>query len=182
LHRQTVDVGIIMPVTPYHFGPSGFVWLVFRKWIDLPVFLLANVIIDVEVLFAERWEVHRHWHFHTFLVGGAVCAAGAVVAYPARHLFKKIMHRLYLPYETSFWKMVFSGILGGWFHVFIDSIYHYDIQPFWPGLKNPFWRLLSHGQVKAICIATLAVFAAWYVITVIRAQKTGRSIQERKLY
>ena len=39
-----------MPFTPYHFGPSGFFGLALKKWIDLPVFLLANVIIDVEVL------------------------------------------------------------------------------------------------------------------------------------
>jgi len=39
-----------MPFTPYHFGPSGFWGLAFRKWLDLPVFVLANVIVDIEVL------------------------------------------------------------------------------------------------------------------------------------
>ncbi len=43
-----------MPFTPYHFGPSGFVGLVFGKWIDLPVFVLANVIVDVEVLAVQN--------------------------------------------------------------------------------------------------------------------------------
>ena len=43
-----------MPFTPYHFGPSGFVGLVFGKWIDLPVFVLANVIVDVEVLVVQN--------------------------------------------------------------------------------------------------------------------------------
>ena len=43
-----------MPFTPYHVGPSGFVGLVFGKWIDLPVFVLANVIVDVEVLAVQN--------------------------------------------------------------------------------------------------------------------------------
>ena len=41
-----------MPVTPYHFGPNGLVGLLFKRWIDLPVVVLANVVIDMEVLFA----------------------------------------------------------------------------------------------------------------------------------
>ncbi|MHC4299546.1 MAG: hypothetical protein ACYS7Y_19890 [Planctomycetota bacterium] len=36
-----------MPFTPYHFGPSGCVGLILRKWIDVPVFVLTNVIIDI---------------------------------------------------------------------------------------------------------------------------------------
>ncbi len=169
-----------MPFTPYHFGPNGFVGLVFRKWIDLPMFLLANVIIDFEVLFGNGWDVHRVWHFHTFLVGSAVCAAGAIAIYPARHFFEKVMHSFHLPYGTSLRKMIFSGILGAWFHVFIDAIYHYDVQPFWPRPKNPFWRLLSQGQVKAICVAFVVASVAVYLVTIIRAKKTGRDVRGRK--
>ena len=65
-----------MPFTPYHFGPSGFVGLVFRKWIDMPVFVLANVIVDVEVLavglFGLGWPIHRYCH--TLLIGAVVGA------------------------------------------------------------------------------------------------------------
>ena len=60
-----------MPFTPYHFGPSGFVGLVFRRWIDIPVFLLANVVIDLEplavILFDSGSSLHRLCH--TFLFG-----------------------------------------------------------------------------------------------------------------
>ena len=52
-----------MPFTPYPFGPSGFAGLVFGKWIDLPVIVLANVIVDVEVLvigiLGLEWPAHR---------------------------------------------------------------------------------------------------------------------------
>ena len=42
-----------MPFTPYHFGPSGFAGLLFRRWVNVPVFIAANVLIDIEVL-ADR--------------------------------------------------------------------------------------------------------------------------------
>jgi len=155
-----------MPFTPYHFGPSGFVGLVFRKWLDIPVFVLANVIVDVEVLFAEGWPYHRHWHWHTLLVGGVVGAAWAVTAYPLRNLFKKIMRIFRLPYATGFWKMVFSGVLGVWLHVLIDSIYHYDVQIFWPLKSNPLYRVLAPKTVLLICVISFIPVIVLYVITV----------------
>jgi membrane-bound metal-dependent hydrolase YbcI (DUF457 family) len=171
-----------MPFTPYHFGPNGFVGLLFRRWIDLPIFLLANVIIDIEVLFAEGWAVHRYWHFHTFLLGGAVCAVFAIAMYPARHFFEKLMYSFHLSYETSLWKMVFSGILGAWFHVFIDAIYHIDVQPFWPMPRNPIWRmrLLSQGQVKAICLAFIVATVVLYLYTVIKTKEISCGAEKNK--
>ena len=58
-----------MPFTPYHFGPSGFVGLLLRRWIDVPVFIAANVLIDIEVIADQYiqpgWPVHQVFHFHT---------------------------------------------------------------------------------------------------------------------
>ena len=39
-----------MPFTPYHFGPHGCVGLVLKRYLDLPVFMLANVAVDLEPL------------------------------------------------------------------------------------------------------------------------------------
>jgi hypothetical protein len=49
--RDSCFIDLIMPFTPYYFGPNGFVGLVFKKLLDLPVFILSNIIIDFEVLF-----------------------------------------------------------------------------------------------------------------------------------
>jgi hypothetical protein len=61
-----------MPFTPYHFGPNGFVGLLFRRWIDVPVFLAANVLIDLEVIADKHiqpgWPVHQVWHFTHYLL------------------------------------------------------------------------------------------------------------------
>jgi len=144
-----------MPITPYHFGPNAFFAFLFRKWIDIPVFILANVIIDVEVLFAASWPQHRYWHWHSLFIGTVVGIIWGLSAYPLRNLLKKSMKLLRIPYDTNLKKMVISGVLGIWMHVIFDSIYHYDVQPFWPYPKNPLWKLgklrVTHDQTKMIC-------------------------------
>ena len=161
-----------MPFTPYHFGPNGFVGLVFRRWLDLCVIVLANVIVDVEVLFAEGWFPHRSWHFHTLLVGTLVGAVFGVVMYfakPIRCFFEWAMRLIRIPYKPVLWKMIASGILGVWLHVIIDAFYHYDVQPFWPYPKNPLWRFayikpprITHQHIEIACLVLAALAVIVY--------------------
>lgn len=172
-----------MPFTPYHFGPSGFVGLVLRKWLDIPVFVLANVAVDVEVpvvnLLGLGWPAHRY--FHTLLIGAAVGVIWGIAAYPFRRFFEKIMQTLRIPYQTGFWKMVVSGVLGVWLHVVIDAIYHCDVQVFWPSNANPLSGLISQGQVKILCIGFFVAALILYAIVAVSYAKRKSSHQETKL-
>jgi membrane-bound metal-dependent hydrolase YbcI (DUF457 family) len=161
-----------MPFTPYHFGPSGFIGLAFRKWIDIPVFVLSNVIVDVEVLIMVlldvRYPIHRYTH--TLLLGTVAGIIWVLVAWPLRNVFKKIMRLLRIPYKTSIWKMLVSGILGVWLHVIIDSIYHPDVRLFWPNRRiRVLYKLLTKSQVKAICIIFLIAALILYILAVIQS-------------
>jgi len=155
-----------MPFTPYHFGPSGFIGLIFRKWLDIPVFVFANVIVDVEVLVVRLlgagWPIHRY--FHTLLIGTAAGILWALAAWPLRNLFKMIMQTLRIPYQTSLLKMIISGVLGVWLHVVIDAIYHPDVRLFWPSRIKPLYALVSRQQVETICIVFfIAALVLWVV-------------------
>jgi membrane-bound metal-dependent hydrolase YbcI (DUF457 family) len=130
----------------------------------LPIFVLANVIVDFEVLFGTSRFPHRVWHFHTLLVGTIVGAVFGLSAYPARGIFKKIMELLRLSYRPSLLKMVISGVLGVWLHVVIDAIYHWDVWLFWPNKTRPLWNLLTQQQVKVLCIAFLAAAIVLYLV------------------
>jgi hypothetical protein len=168
-----------MPFTLYHFGPSAFVGLTLRKWLDVPVFVLANVVVDIEVLFYQHWPVHQYCH--TLLIGAVVGALWGIAAYPLRHFFEKIMQMLRISYQTSFWKMVVSGVLGVWLHVVIDAIYHWDVRIFWPSKAKPLWQLISQGQVEAICVTFFFAALILYAITFIsyaRQNKTKKAIQK----
>ena len=161
-----------MPVTPYHFGPSGFLGLLFRKWIDIPVFILANVIVDVEVLVGVVLGFGKpiHRYSHTLLIGAAVGALWGVAAYPLRSVFKKIMQIFRLPYQTSLRKMVISGILGAWLHVVIDGFYHFDVHVFWPNKTISLWQTaaphISKRQIKIIFIVFFIAAVVPYTIAV----------------
>lgn len=135
-----------MPVTPYHFGPSGFIGMLFRRWIDPVIFVAANIIVDFEVLFAHGRYHHRVWHFHTFLVGaaaGALFGAAVYFIMPLRFFIAWIMNKIRIRYETSLIKMTLAGALGAVFHILIDSFYHWDVQPLWPKSENPFWHWVN---------------------------------------
>ena len=159
-----------MPFTPYHFGPSGFIGLTFRKWIDIPVFVLASVVVDIEVLviwlFRLGYPIHRY--SHTFLIGAAVGVAWGAAAYPLRHLFKKVMQLFRIPYKGYLRKMVVSGILGVWLHVLIDATNHYDIKIFWPNKTISLWRVIhqhvSAEQIETICVAFFIAAVVPYAI------------------
>ena len=164
-----------MPFTPYHFGPSAFAGLMLRKWIDLPVFVLVNIIVDLEVLVINLlgigWPIHRY--VHTLLIGAAAGLLWGVAAYPLRGIFKKIMRFFRLPYRTSFLKMLISGVLGIWFHALIDAIYHWDVRLFWPKNARPLFALISQRQVEAMCLAFFVPAFILYAIVVLSSiQKT----------
>lgn len=162
-----------MPFTPYHFGPSTFIGLVFRKWLDVPVFVLANVIVDIEVLviYLFRLGYPTHRYCHTLLIGSVLGLLWGASAYPLRHFFGRLMRILRIPYQTGFLKMLISGILGVWLHVLIDGIYHWDVRVFWPGHARFLYNLLSQQQVKAICLAFFAAAVIVYAIMVVLSYK-----------
>ncbi|MHC5059911.1 MAG: metal-dependent hydrolase [Planctomycetota bacterium] len=179
-----------MPFTPYHFGPSGFIGLALRKVIDLPVFVLTNVIVDLEVLhsmmFAHARHPHQHWHLHTLLGGAIVGVIFGIAAYwikPLRLIFEWSMRLVRIRYKPNAWKMALAGVLGVWLHVAIDAIYHYDVRLFWPSkarnLAYPLWRLFSkdmkenYHQVEFWCLICFIGVAILYVFAVCSFVKAG---------
>lgn len=144
-----------MPFTPYHFGPAGFIGLLFKKRVDMPAFLLVNVAIDIEPLIILLrhlgWPYHRFCH--TLIGATAVAVALAIFLYPLRNLLKKIMLLFRLPYKPTFLNILIFSILGAWFHVLIDSICHWDVQPFWPSRAKPLYNLITDQQLKNLCLA-----------------------------
>jgi len=155
-----------LPITPYHFGPSGLIGYVFRKWIDFPVFVLANVIVDFEVLavshFNLGWPIHRY--AHTFLIGALVGAAWGLVAFLFKPVMNFGMNLLRINYKSDFKKMLISGVLGVWLHVLIDGFYHYDVKPLWPYKVNFLWKLMLREHIKTACLICLVIFVFLYML------------------
>jgi membrane-bound metal-dependent hydrolase YbcI (DUF457 family) len=166
-----------MPVTPYHFGPSGFVGLLFKRWIDFPVFVLANVVIDMEVatVWLLRLGYPTHRYCHTLIVGGAVGALWGLAAYPLRGLWSRIMSAYHLPYQPRIGRMVLSGILGAWAHVLVDGTQHADMKLFWPVSTYSLVRVsrpwVMNHRLEHICVLFFLLTLALYAFVSIRTPR-----------
>lgn len=173
-----------MPFTPFHFGPAGFFALLFKKWVDIPVFLLANVVIDIEVGIIMMFHLGtwRHRYSHTFIGGILVGIILALVSYPLRGFYKKIMGIFRLSYQTTFPKLLAWSILGVWFHILIDSFDHGDVRPFWPFTNlNPFFGYISDYHIKLICLVFWTLLLALLTFNYFR-NKPAQTISQNTEY
>jgi len=158
-----------MPFTPFHFGPAALIGLPLKRWIDIPVFVLANVVVDFEPLavMVFNLEYPLHGYFHTFLFGGLIGLIWGLAAYPLKPVFAFLMRIFGLSYKPTLLKMMLSGLLGIWLHVFIDSILYDEMNPFWPMAGNPFHEIVRYQTVFLICEASLiaaVVMFGWLAI------------------
>jgi membrane-bound metal-dependent hydrolase YbcI (DUF457 family) len=168
-----------MPLTPYHFGPHACVALPLGRRLDLPVFIAANVMVDVEPLLVMtfRLKYPLHGYAHTFLVGALVGVALATMAFPLRGIIGKAMRLVRLPYEPTYLKMALSGVLGVWLHVVFDSFLYRDIRPFFPSSANPFLGLIKWGALYRICEVSFVPAVAIYVFVAFVRRKSERATQ-----
>jgi hypothetical protein len=142
-----------MPFTPFHFGPHATIGLTFNKYIDLPVFILANVAIDLEPLAVLTFDLHYpvHGYCHTFLFGTLAGLIWAFIAYHLRGVFGYFMGLFRLPYTTSISKITISAVLGFWTHILLDGPIYVDIKPFFPSSLNPLFGIVYEFTDYVIC-------------------------------
>jgi len=165
-----------MPFTPFHFGPSAFVSLPLKRYIDIPIFILANVAIDIEPLLVMTLDLAYplHGFAHTFVGAAAVGVTIGIMANFAKNHLEHIMRKiLRLVYQSSKKKYILSGILGSWFHVLLDTTLYTDIKPFYPFTDlNPFLGLIQDSLMYKICAyAFIPAIAAYILIVILEASK-----------
>lgn len=146
-----------MPITPLHFAPAACLALPLGRRVDLPVFLLANVAIDLEpilvVLLDLRYPLHGLAHS---LIGATVVGLlWGLLGYRLRGVWGALMARLRLPYEATLRKALLSAMAGCWLHVLLDSSVYYDIRPLYPSAFNP---LLGWSDAQSLSLLCLALF------------------------
>jgi membrane-bound metal-dependent hydrolase YbcI (DUF457 family) len=142
-----------MPFTPFHFGPHTCVALPLQRYIDVPIFVGANVAIDIEPLLVILcgFGYPLHGYCHTFLFGSLVGLLLGLIAFPFRKRIGKVMSQLRLPHSTNLLKMAISGILGAWMHILFDMPLYQDIKPFYPLSANPLYDIVSEKAVYGTC-------------------------------
>jgi len=148
-----------MPFTPFHWGPGLLIGLLVFPLLDLPCFLIASVVVDIEPLVLMMLPTPvLHAFFHTYL--GATLAGLALIplVYLLHGLLERLMRLFGLQQDRSLPRIAAAALLGTNFHVLLDSFLYPEMQPFFPFLGNPLLGLFTYGQVYLFCI--VAFFGA----------------------
>ena len=118
---------LIIPFTPFHFGPGFFAKACAPQRFWLTSYIVANVLIDLEVLyFLHRNETPIHRYLHTYIGGIAVGLLAGIGMYVATALLIRTLpfKSKWLEELTStsksrlFRDSVIGGLLGGVSHIF----------------------------------------------------------------
>jgi hypothetical protein len=110
-----------MPFTPFHLGPALGLGLPLRKYVHVPTFIVAKVILDVEPFLVLQYGLNYplHGYLHTFLLSFFV---GLLLGY-ATFILERFVQPVYkvLLLESSsslnLKSFLLSGALGTGLHV-----------------------------------------------------------------
>ena len=130
-----------MPVTPFHFGPGFLIKSIVPNKFSFKVFVLANVLIDFEPLYyilTNQYPLHRFFH---------TCIGATVVAFAAMLLGGFVWRKI------SKTALMTGALIGTYSHVFLDSIMHPDLKPFYPFTDaNHLLNVLNYFQLHVFCL------------------------------
>ncbi len=161
-----------MPFTPFHLGPGLLISLIFLSFIDIPTFLIASVIIDVEPFLVLIFHLNYplHGFFHSFLGGFIVAVLLSMVMSKIRRYFTPLLTFFKIEQSISFKKILFSSICAIFLHILLDSPIYLDIRPFFPFEFNPFYRsTFMPGLIEyLICVWCFVGAILVYIIKLIQ--------------
>lgn len=159
-----------MPFTPFHFGVHACVAFPLNKKLDIPVFILANVAIDIEPLLVITLNLFYplHGYAHTFIGAILLGTLWGLIAFKCKYSLRRLMKFLKLPYETTLKKCIISGVLGALLHVLFDAPLYAEIKPFYPLSINPFYGLISNSSMYKLCTLLFVPALIFYVYSIIK--------------
>ncbi|NRB40736.1 MAG: metal-dependent hydrolase [Pseudomonadales bacterium] len=164
-----------MPFTPIHMGPGILIKALLQSSFSLMVFGWTQIVMDIQPLIVLiTGEGHLHGFTHTYV--GAVLLA--IFSALTGKYFSELGLRVlgidkYQPISIVWWVAFLSAFIGSFSHVFLDSIMHTDVEPFYPvTLTNDFHGMVSVTLLHKLCMYSGFVGALIYYVVNYRAFKT----------
>jgi hypothetical protein len=162
-----------MPFTPFHIGPGIFIKAILQSSFSLMVFGWTQVVMDIQPLIVLiTGEGHLHGFTHTY-IGATILAVISAISgkylsqfglvilglskdNPVLVLSKEKTRAVISKdkaIEVFWWVAFLSAFIGSFSHVYLDSIMHADVQPFYPlVLSNHFHGLVSISTLHKVCL------------------------------
>lgn len=168
-----------MPFTPIHMGPGILIKSLLHGSFSLMVFGWAQIIMDIQPLIVLiSGEGHLHGFSHTY-IGAILLAIFATLS--GKYLSEFGLKLIGISKESNpiriTWRVAsISAFIGTYSHVFLDSIMHSDVQPFYPFfLNNDIYRLISIDNLHKICFYCAVAGAALYFIVQLLINKKTKA-------
>lgn len=164
-----------MPFTPYHIGPALLVGFIVFPLLDLPTFVIANVIVDLEPLLVLLLDLPRPLHgpFHSFTLGALAAAVLSLVMSGLGDLGNFILKPFRLRQTSSFGRVLASSLLGVWLHVALDAFIYPEVRLLYPLVGNPLLGLASPAAVHGFCSAAFPLALVVYLIRLLLPGRDG---------
>ncbi|MBN2015099.1 MAG: metal-dependent hydrolase [Candidatus Altiarchaeota archaeon] len=167
-----------MPLTPFHLGPAIFLGLLLLRYINLPTFLVASTIVDLEpfIVLLLGLDHPLHGFFHSFLGGSIVAVTLSLIMVRLGDRIQKLMSHLRLEQNTtkkSIWLASFTGI---YLHILLDSPLYGDIRPFYPMRNNPLYSnsMFIGLEIHGLCVLTFLAGAILYGYLLVKKSRHVR--------
>ena len=154
-----------MPFTPIHMGPGILIKGLLQGSFSLMVFGWTQIVMDIQPLVVIlTGEGHLHGFTHTYVGAVLIALVSALTGKYLSEIGLRILRIKGSDGGRIAWSIaIISAFIGSFSHVFLDSIMHSDVQPFYPAnLSNPFLGLVSTGALHKICLYSGLVGAAVY--------------------
>lgn len=160
-----------MPFTPIHLGPGLAFKAIGGRHFSFMVFGGSQVLIDIEPLIGIlQNKPLLHGVTHTLLGALIIGGIAGIVGRPISSIALKILK---IPHHPLTWLASFSGACIGTFsHIFLDSLMHSDISPWWPFASGN--RLLDVIAIDQLHIACLVSGIVGIIAIAIRARSGVR--------
>ena len=163
-----------MPFTPIHMGPGILIKALLQGSFSLMVFGWTQIVMDIQpLLVLITGKGHLHGFTHTYI--GAILLA-IFSALTGKYLSEIGLKILGLAQSKNipiqWWVSFLSAVIGSFSHVFLDSIMHTDVEPFYPiSLINNFHGILSISMLHKLCLYSGIIGALIYCLVNYRISK-----------
>lgn len=147
-----------MPFTPLHMGPGMLAKALLQSSFSLMIFGWTQIVMDLQPLIAiVRGQGVLHGWTHSY-AGALVIAAVAsftgkgLIEFGLKYLVRlRSLFHIHTP--LTGWVCMSSALIGSLSHVLLDSVMHFDLQPFYPWrAANPFLYQLSIAGLHLLCV------------------------------
>jgi membrane-bound metal-dependent hydrolase YbcI (DUF457 family) len=147
-------------------GPGILIKSILQSSFSLMVFGWTQIVMDIQPLIVMiTGEGHLHGFTHTFVGSVLIAIFSSLTGKYLSEFGLKILRisKSENPISIVWWVVFLSAFLGSFSHVFLDSIMHADVEPFFPvTLDNQFLDLISVQILHKVCLYSGLVGAAFY--------------------